>query len=1141
MKKIFLLLAFVCFYQLVNAQATLTHTAPSVSNGTSSLRAPNGTSTHAYLRAVTIVTASELSTGIPNNTSIKSFGFVYNSGASSANTGTLNVYLVNTTDATNLKSSTWATAITGMTLVYTGSFTVPATAGVSTVDVTLTTPFTYTGAGMYLAYDWTSTGSYATTGAIYQSNTSLASAVKMANSATVAPTTLSLASSYRPLFRFGFDNPYVTDATVVEVYTLGKLPIPFGNPYQVSAVVRNQGSDTLFGHKSYLNISGVNSYTDSVSIDTLLPGNQTLVSFGGFAPTVTGTNSIVVSVPSDQNTSNNSMTKSTITTLNSYSYAQGSTAAGGVGFNGATGDFVAKFTTNIQKSLNQVDVNFTSSGNSFQIGVWNKDAFGNPDSLLYTSPTYTSSTGVYTVLVNPPVIIPAGSFFVGVRQIGTTNIGFAYQTESPIRSSSFYYASPSGDTTWNDFAPNNAFRFMIEPKFALSTDVGVYSVSPAASATIIAGQTVNLQTVIANYGSLTQTSVPVKYTVNGGTAVGPVTYSSSLVANDTASVYFIGANAFVPSAAGTYTLKIFTTLSADQSITNDTFTVVYTVLPAPITSFPYNQTFDSTAGWTISGSALWNYSSAGSATPGVSTLDSAVYANFYNATSGTTEMLISPVFNISSLSTPYLQFHVAHRAYSPQDDSLQILVSTDYGVTFVPGSPALYLKSSNSYLTTKGAITTEFVPVDSTDWRLETVSLSQFASSTNIMIAFKGTSDYGNNCWIDNVKISNNILPILSTTSVIAKTTTTLTSGGNVTNAGGGAAPISARGVCYGTNSGPTIGGLHTTDGSGTGIFVSNISGLSSGTIYHYRAYATNSAGTAYGFEFIDTTLSLAIATLTTDTITLITTNSATSGGNVLTDGGATITAKGVCWSTSQNPTVLDDKTTDGTGLGTFTSSISSLSASTLYYVRAYATNSVGTNYGNQRSFTTAAIITAPVLTTEPISSISKNAAVSGGNISSDGGDPVTVRGICWSTSTNPTITDSLTSDGTGTGTFTSSMSNLLANTPYFVRAYATNSIGTSYGNEVTFTTLVDGIDSPNAAQKIKIYNDGSFILISSSTPVPQGLIQLFDVSGRLMISEPSDGIQISYSLNITGLAKGVYVVKLSSSTSANTQKINID
>jgi uncharacterized protein (TIGR02145 family) len=93
---------------------------------------------------------------------------------------------------------------------------------------------------------------------------------------------------------------------------------------------------------------------------------------------------------------------------------------------------------------------------------------------------------------------------------------------------------------------------------------------------------------------------------------------------------------------------------------------------------------------------------------------------------------------------------------------------------------------------------------------------------------------------------------------------------------------------------------------------------------------------------------------ITTTAVTSITGTTAVSGGTILCDGGATITARGVCWSTSVNPTIaLNTKTTDGAGIGSFTSNISGLLGGTTYYVRAYATNSIGTSYGDNLSFTT--------------------------------------------------------------------------------------------------------------------------------------------------------------------------------------------
>ena len=103
---------------------------------------------------------------------------------------------------------------------------------------------------------------------------------------------------------------------------------------------------------------------------------------------------------------------------------------------------------------------------------------------------------------------------------------------------------------------------------------------------------------------------------------------------------------------------------------------------------------------------------------------------------------------------------------------------------------------------------------------------------------------------------------------------------------------------------------------------------------------------------------------------------------------------------------------------------------------------------------TTSGTATVPVLTTTAATNITSTSATSGGSISSDGGAAITARGVCWSTTQNPTIAGNKTSDGTGTGSFASSLQGLTPVTPYFVRAYATNSAGTSYGNSTTFTTL---------------------------------------------------------------------------------------
>lgn len=129
---------------------------------------------------------------------------------------------------------------------------------------------------------------------------------------------------------------------------------------------------------------------------------------------------------------------------------------------------------------------------------------------------------------------------------------------------------------------------------------------------------------------------------------------------------------------------------------------------------------------------------------------------------------------------------------------------------------------------------------------------------------------------------------------------------------------------------------------------------------------------------------------LSTTEITDITNTTATSGGIITDDKGFTVTSRGVCWSTNENPSIRDNKTENGAGGGSFISSINDLKPGTRYYVRSYATNSKGTGYGMAMSFTTNY---DPILTTKEITEITHTTATSGGNITDDGGGYITARG----------------------------------------------------------------------------------------------------------------------------------------------------
>lgn len=193
--------------------------------------------------------------------------------------------------------------------------------------------------------------------------------------------------------------------------------------------------------------------------------------------------------------------------------------------------------------------------------------------------------------------------------------------------------------------------------------------------------------------------------------------------------------------------------------------------------------------------------------------------------------------------------------------------------------------------------------------------------------------------------------------------------------------------------------------------------------------------------------------TISTGTVTELAATSAKVSGNITSAGGGTVSSRGICWSTTQNPTVSNNKTTEGTGAGQYTSTLTGLLAGTTYYARAYGENSRGIVYGSQVTFTT---LGPPTLMTTAVSNITATSATSGGTFISDGGSPITAKGVVWSTSPNPTIDlATKTNDGTGGASFSSSISGLVKSTKYFIRSYAINALGVSYGEEFSFTTII--------------------------------------------------------------------------------------
>ena len=327
----------------------------------------------------------------------------------------------------------------------------------------------------------------------------------------------------------------------------------------------------------------------------------------------------------------------------------------------------------------------------------------------------------------------------------------------------------------------------------------------------------------------------------------------------------------------------------------------------------------------------------------------------------------------------------------------------------------------------------------------------------------KGTV-YGEERYFTTKEIT---LPSIYTSNVTDISYTSASISGNVTDDGN--AEVTERGIVYSKTQNPTTSNTKKRNGSGTGSFTCNLTDLQDGVTYYVRAYATNLKGTAYGEEKSFTTKTINLPTVSTTNTSNISYTSATISGNVSKDGGANVTERGIVYSTSKGPTTSNSKVKNGSGTGSFSCDLSNLQDGVTYYVRTYATNLKGTAYGEEKSFTTKTI-TLPTVSTSAANDISSTSAAVGGNVSNDGGANVIERGVVYSTSKEPTTSNNKVKNGSGTGSFSCDLSNLQDGVTYYVRAYAINLKGTTYGEQLSFSTpkLENGHDYVDLGLSVK-------------------------------------------------------------------------
>ena len=430
MKKILFLLTLFTS-SLSFGQAILNQTVPAVLGASTTLRAPNGTNTNTTLRAHYMIYPAELA-ALPIGAKITSVGFVYNNGTNSASTGSIKFYLENSTATSNTKSTTWATAITGMDTVYNGAYNIPVGTTPVNTTIVLSDTFTYTGSGIQVAYDYLGT-TFATTPANYDCNNSVAGDLKMIATTNSTPgAILTGSSSWRPGLYIGYVNPFTNDVTVdFLVLDQGHHNKVYNGTQTITGTIRNKSQGPLTSIPVTLDVTGANPSTTTQTIASLAAGASQIVSFPALATSNAGIQTVKLSVPSDQFTANDSLVLMQSINCDTISYADNSVPYTAIGFNTGSGILSAKHTgsSTVNSSVKTIYVNLDANpnitGNQLQAVLLDTGGIIIDSSAIVTVSASQLGTRVSMPLTGNNTITTANpDYYIGVRQYANATVGY---------------------------------------------------------------------------------------------------------------------------------------------------------------------------------------------------------------------------------------------------------------------------------------------------------------------------------------------------------------------------------------------------------------------------------------------------------------------------------------------------------------------------------------------------------------------------------------------------------------------------------------------------------------------------------------------------------------------------------------------
>jgi hypothetical protein len=425
--------------------------------------------------AVYLLTAADMAAaGYTNGVVLGGMGGSFSTAPNTAVTGTLAIYLENTADVANNKSTNWLTALTGMTNVHNASFTCPAA---TTWDATFSTPFTYTGDGVYVAIEWTNCGALAT-GSIVQCNTVLLAGVKSAQSAACAAiTTVGANSSFRPTTRF---QAAATNLSLLNIWPHGQIPAGAGAKEVIPFTVRNTFATAQSVTAQLVikeAVSGTIRHTEFKAI-TIPACGEASGTFDHWIPQIQETDSVIITIPlqpGETVTSDNTAGTTEIVGAQNYSHAKNAFGGSfsGVGFNTGSGLILSRYSANGCVSVTNVKVRLDPSA----VGNTVYGVVVSPAGLILgQSPNYVVQAADANTVVNftltMPVAVSAGDFYVGLAQTANAVTGYfpvSCQGENPTKPNAFYTTGLVGGALSTPYT--NLNRWYIEADIAATPNV----------------------------------------------------------------------------------------------------------------------------------------------------------------------------------------------------------------------------------------------------------------------------------------------------------------------------------------------------------------------------------------------------------------------------------------------------------------------------------------------------------------------------------------------------------------------------------------------------------------------------------------------------------------------------------------------